>query len=228
MILYSNAYNSAGERVRIALNLKHLDYEYVSIQDIGWTAYEEINPQALLPTLAIGQDRLVQSSAILEYLEETHPEPALLPLDPVMRAHARAFAQAIASEMHAIDVLRTRLFLRDELGVNKQGIERWTDHWFYKGMDALEALLARRESQTAYCYSSRPGWADLFLVPQLRKSVQRYFQDISAYPLTKAIYERCLAHPAFVEAAPEHQIDHERAAANITVRGKNDDPPPVI
>jgi maleylacetoacetate isomerase len=228
MVLYSNAFNSAGERVRIALALKGLTYEYVSIQDLGWEAYAAINPQVLLPTLKIGPDLLTQSPAILEYLEEAYPKPSLLPTDRILRAHARAFGQAIASEMHAIDVLRTRKFLKHNLNVSKEGIEQWTDHWFEKGMLALEGFLASRTEPFAYCYGDQPGWAELFLVPQLRKSVGRYFLDISAYPLVQGVYEKCIEHPAFIAAAAEQQSDYQRAHANITIRGRNDDPPAII
>ena len=226
--LYSNAFNSAGERVRIALELKQLGYQYISIQDLGWDNYARINPQLLLPTLAVNDDLIVQSSAILEYLEEVHPTPALLPTDPIVRAQARAFTQVIACEMHAVDVLRTRQFLKRELNASKEGIESWTDFWFVKGIETLEDMLQRRSHATPFAYGPEPGWAELFLIPQLRKSVQRYFQDISAYPLVADIYERCLVHPAFIAAAPESQPDHERALANITIRGRNDEPPPVI
>ena len=226
--LYSNAFNSAGERVRIALALKEIDYNYVSVQDIGWSAYRKINPQALLPTLEVDGQLLVQSTAILEFLEERHPQPALLPQDAVMRTHARAFAQAVACEMHAIDILRTRKFMHDELAVSQTGIERWTDHWFHLGMEALEAFLDRRVVPWRYCYGDEPGWADVFLVPQLNKSVGRYFQDISAYPLTEQVYRRCIAHPAFAAAAPEQQPDYARARENITIRGRDVTPPERI
>jgi maleylacetoacetate isomerase len=222
LTLYSNAFNSAGERVRIALALKQVEYRYVSIQDIGWEKYAEINPQVLLPTLEVGNDLLVQSPAILEYLEETCPTPSLLPDDPIVRAHARAFAQAITSEMHAIDVLRTRQFLSERLDVPKAGVEQWTDHWFELGMTALEGFLLQRREAYPYCFGENPGWADVFLVPQLRKSVGRYFQDISKYPLVGAVYERCLLHPAFIEAAAEQQPDFAVAYSKITIRGQND------
>lgn len=218
MRLYSNAFNSAGERVRIALALKQVEYEYTSIQDLGWDAYEEINPQRLLPTLEVGGALLTQSTAILEYLEETVTEPALLPADPLTRAKARAVGQVVASEMHAIDVKRVRGFLTRRLGVPSVGTQAWTDHWFESGIQTIETLLARRAVDHPYCYSEQPGWADLFLVPQLRKSVTRFRRDISPWPRVKAIYERCIAHPAFQAAAPEHQSDFERARASIEIR----------
>lgn len=206
--LYSNSFNSGGERVRIALALKHIDYEYISIKDIGWSAYRSINPQALIPTLAVGDVLVTQSTAILEYLEETHPKPALLPTDPLQRALARAFGQAVASEMHAIDVGRVRRFLEGELGVAASDLERWSDHWMHEGFTALETLLARRPSQTPYCYGDEPGWADLFLAPQVRKGLTRFDLDISGFPLIAEIYSRCEQHAAFIAAAPEQQSDY--------------------
>jgi maleylacetoacetate isomerase len=207
--LYSNAHNSGGERVRIAMALKRIDYEYLSIKDLGWDAYRSINPQALLPTLVVGDALLTQSTAILEYLEETHPEPSLLPSDPIVRALARAFAQAIASEMHAIDVGRVRRFLGDELSVSDSDLEQWSAHWMQDGFTALEALLTRRPMQWPYCYGESPGWADLFLVPQVRKGFSRFDLDLSRYPLIAEIYRRCETLPAFLAASPEHQPDYE-------------------
>jgi maleylacetoacetate isomerase len=206
--LYSNSYNSGGERVRIAMALKRIDYEYVSIKEVGWNAYRSVNPQGLLPTLVVDDVLLTQSTAILEYLEESCPEPRLLPPDPLVRALARAFAQAIASEMHAIDVGRVRRFLGDELAVSEAGLERWSGHWMQEGFSALEALLARRPVQWPYCYGESPGWADLFLVPQVRKGVSRFGLDLTHYPRIAGIYRRCEALPAFVAASPEHQPDY--------------------
>ena len=228
MRLYSNAFNSAGERVRIACALKRIDYEYVSIQDIGWDAYMQVNPQGLLPTLEVDNVLIVQSTAILEFIEERFPTPALLPQAPIARAQARAVAQVVACEMHAVDVLRTRQYLAHDLNVSKPGIELWTDHWFQKGVQTIERLLEQRTVHTDFAFGDQPGWAELYLAPQLRKSVQRYFQDLSPYPLIDGIYRRCMTHPAFIEAAPEQQPDFERASAKITVRGKNDNPPPNI
>jgi len=206
--LYSNSFNSGGERVRIALALKQIDYEYISIQDIGFDAYRAINPQALLPTLAVDETLLTQSTAILEYLEEICPEPALLPNDPLLRGLARGFGQAVASEMHAIDVGRVRRFLGDELGVTDGQLEQWSDHWMRDGFTALEALLQRSAAQTPFCYGDNPGWADLFLAPQVRKGLTRFDLDITPYPLIAAVYSQCEKHPAFIAAAPEQQPDY--------------------
>jgi maleylacetoacetate isomerase len=207
MVLYSNYVNSAGERVRIALALKGLDYDYISIGQIGWDAYEAVNPQRLAPALKIGEAIIPQSSAILEYLEETHPEPALLPADPVLRAQARGFAQHVVSEMHAVDVIRIRRFLGNELNVSADGIAHWQQHWFAKGFTALEALLARRPEAWPFCFGDRPGWADLHLVPQMRKGLTRFGVGIDAYPLLYGVFQRCADLPEFIAAMPENQPD---------------------
>lgn len=206
--LYSNYLNSAGERVRIALALKGIAYHYISVREIGWEAYETINPQRLMPALKLGDHIVPQSTAILEYLEETYPEPALLPTDPVVRAMARGFAQHITSEMHAIDVIRVRRFLNSELNIDQDGLDRWQLHWFHTGFGVLEELLARRPAATPFCYSDGPGWADLHLVPQVRKGLSRFNVDMTPYPLIAGVYERCVGHPAFVRAAPDAQPDY--------------------
>lgn len=207
LTLYSNSVNSAGERVRIALGLKQLDYDYISVREIGWEAYREINPQGLMPALRIGDQIIAQSTAILEYLEETCPEPPLLPSDPVTRALARGFAQHITSEMHAVDVIRIRRFLHNSLGVDRDGLDHWQSHWFDVGFKALEELLRRRQSHWPYCYGEAPGWADLHLVPQVRKGISRFSVDMTPFPLIHGIYERCVDQPAFVAATPEQQPD---------------------
>ncbi|MEM7424382.1 MAG: glutathione S-transferase N-terminal domain-containing protein, partial [Pseudomonadota bacterium] len=160
LTLYSNYVNSAGERVRIAMGLKGIEYDYISVSQIGRAAYKKINPQGLVPALRIDGQIIPQATAILEWLEEAYPAPALLPPDPIVRAQARGFAQAITSEMHAIDVIRVRRFLADELDLDQPRIDRWQHHWFHAGFTALEALLARRQRAWRCCFSDGPGWAD--------------------------------------------------------------------
>lgn len=210
LTLYSKYLNSAGERVRIALALKGIDYRYVPVGssgDISWDDYEKINPQRLMPALKIGAVVVPQSSAILDYLEEVFPEPGLLPSDPVLRAQARGFAQHIVSEMHAIDVVRVRRFLRDELRVDQTGIKAWQSHWSAKGFAALEEMLVRRDTPWRYCFGDTPGWADLHLIPQVRKGVSRLDLDMSQYPHINGVYRACVEQPAFIAAAPEAQKD---------------------
>jgi maleylacetoacetate isomerase len=208
MTLYSNYVNSAGERVRIALALKGLAYEYVSVGQIGWEKYERINPQRLMPALEIDGRIVPQATAILEYLEETYPERPLLPADPLIRAQARAFSQHIVSEMHAIDVIRVRRFLHNELAVDKDGIAHWQRHWFAVGFGALEELLRRRTVNWPYCFGDTPGWADLHLIPQVRKGLSRFDVDMSPYPLIDDIFNACAKQPAFIAAAPDNQPDY--------------------
>ncbi|MFK7942751.1 MAG: glutathione S-transferase N-terminal domain-containing protein, partial [Paracoccaceae bacterium] len=174
LILYSNYVNSAGERVRIALGLKGIDYEYVSVRHIGIEAYRKINPQALMPTLMIDGTPIAQATAILEWLEESYPERLLLPADPVLRARARGFAQFLVSEMHAIDVIRVRRFLTNDLSLDKDAVTRWQLHWFHTGFKVLEQILADRETSTPFCFGETPGWADLHLSPQVHKGISRF------------------------------------------------------
>lgn len=210
LTLYSKYRNSAGERVRIALALKNIDYTYIPVGSscqVSWADYRKINPQELMPALKIGEEIVPQSGAILDYLEEMFPDPSLLPNDPVIRAQARGFAQHIVSEMHAIDVVRVREFLQGELGVDRAGIDAWQTHWLAKGFTALEELLVRRKTLWRYCFSDTPGWADLHLVPQVRKGISRFDLDLTQYPLIGNIYKNCVDLPAFIAAAPEAQID---------------------
>lgn len=211
--LYSNFVNSAGERVRTALALKGIAYDYVSVMEIGLDAYRKINPQGLMPTLMVDGQPMAQATAILEYLEEAYPDPTLLPVDPILRARARGFAQHITSEMHAIDIIRIRRFLHQSLNVDEAGIGRWQRHWFDIGFNTLETELSRREEALPFCFSEAPGWADLHLVPQVRKGMSRFNVDMKPFPLIAGIFERCAVLPAFIAAAPEQQPDYKGAFA---------------
>ena len=207
LTLYSNYVNSAGERVRIALGLKQIDYDYVSVRQIGIDAYRRINPQGLMPTLMVDGTPIAQATAILEWLEESHPSPPLLPADPTLRARVRGFAQYLVSEMHAIDVIRVRRFLAQGLGVDSDGVTQWQLHWFQTGFHALEQVLADRETQWPFCFGETPGWADLHLAPQVHKGISRFDVDMAAYPLIHWIYLACRDLPEFVAARPENQPD---------------------
>lgn len=210
LTLYSKYQNSAGERVRIALALKGIDYTYISVGSdggISWGDYEIINPQRLMPALKIGDVVLPQATAILEYLEEVFPNRNLLPTDPVLRAQVRGFAQHIVSEMHAIDVSRVRRFLHDDLRVDDAGVDIWQRHWFSKGFVALEEFLARSQISWRYCFGETPGWADIHLIPQVRKGLTRLNLDMTRYPLINQIYKNCVELPAFSAASPEAQTD---------------------
>lgn len=206
MRLYTNHRNSAGERVRIALNLKGLPFEYVSAPRLPPGEYARLNPQGLMPALETDGGVIAQSAAILAFLEETFPTPPLLPADPVRRAQARAFAAHIAAEMHAITVQRVRRFLGG-LAANEAGVQRWVDHWLATGFNALEAELARRAEDLPFCFSEDPGWADLHLVPQMA-AARRLGCDLAAYPRLLAVEANCIPLEAFVRARPENQPDY--------------------
>jgi len=219
LTLYSKFRNSAGERVRIGLALKGVNYDYVPVGSggqIGWDAYAEINPQRLMPALKINETVVPQATAILEYIEEVFPEPRLLPLDPVARAQARGFAQHITSEMHAVDVIRVRRFLHNELEVDESGLAHWQRHWMTKGLTALEQCLSRREKNWTFCFGQTPGWADIHLVPQVRKGLSRFGLDLSPYPLISGIFETCVSLPAFIEASPQNQVDYPKLPTEPT------------
>ena len=206
--LYTRYQNSAGERVRIALNLKAVDYEYVVVERDNWDEYRKLNPQGLLPTLEVDGRAVAQSMAILEYIEELHPSPPLWPVDPWLRAEARAFCQHIAAEIHAPVVIRMRRQLQARFGASEEATHGWYRHWFKLGFTALEEALSRRSGAWAYCFGAAPGMADLHLVPQVFNGRHRFDCDLEAYPLICAIDERCRAHPAFLAAATENQPDY--------------------
>lgn len=206
MKLYSRWRNSAGERVRIALNLKGIAYDYVPLGSLPPGEYRRINPQQLIPTLEVDGHFIAQSSAILEYLEETRLLPALLPADPILRAQARGFGAYIAAEMHAVTVNRVQQFLEKEMAIDAAGFDRWTGHWITTGLVALEAMLARRATDWPFCFGEAPGWADLHLVPQLANA-RRFHCDVSPYGKLLAVEANCVGLEAFKRARPEVQPD---------------------
>ncbi|MFL6651359.1 MAG: maleylacetoacetate isomerase [Sulfurifustaceae bacterium] len=214
MKLHNAFRSSASYRVRIALNLKGLDYEYrpVHLSRNGgeqFTAeFRAMNPQSLVPVLQDGERFLTQSLAIIEYLDETHPQPPLLPREPVARARVRALALAIACDMHPINNLRTLNYLTKQLGVSEDAKNAWYRHWVALGFQALEAQLAGSRETGAFCHGDTPGLADCCLIPQLFNA-RRFQCDISAYPTLLRIEQNCNALPAFQRAAPGQQPDAE-------------------
>lgn len=205
--LLSRWQNSAGERVRIALYLKQLEFTYVPVSSLPAGTYGEINPQGLLPALDVDGRIIAQSSAILDYLEETHPVPSLLPTDPVTRGEARAFGAFIASEMHAVTVQRIRRFLASEMAADPAHVDLWGRHWMAIGLEALEKTLSRRGNEEPFCFGDTPGWADLHLVPQMSAAC-RLGCDLSAYPRLLAVERQCNSIDAFCRAKPEMQPDY--------------------
>ena len=210
MQLFSRWQNSAGERVRIALNLKGVPYEYIAVGSLPPGEYRRLNPQGLMPALRVDDKVIAQSTAILEYIEETHPLPALLPSEPILRAQARAFAQLIACDLHPLNNNRVRKYLADRLEVSEADLRTWYHHWTALALTALEAALAARPREWPFCFGNRPGWAELHLVPQLANA-RRFDCDLADYPILREVDARCRILDALRQARPEAQPDHPDA-----------------
>jgi maleylacetoacetate isomerase len=205
--LHTRYQNSAGERVRIVLNLKGIAYEYVAIPSLSSPDYRRINPQGLMPALEIDGRFLAQSMAIIELVEELFPQPSIFPADPMARAKARAFALHIAADLHPINNKRVRAYLSTEMGLADAKVTAWYQHWVRVTLTSLEAELARRDEALPFCFGDVPTVADACLVPQLANA-RRFDCDLSAYPLLVEIDARCRALTAFRDAAPENQPDY--------------------
>lgn len=217
MKLYSYFRSSAAYRVRIALNLKGLSWATVPVhlvRDGGQqhaAAFTALNPTALVPVLQAGEITLVQSLAIMEYLEEQHPTPPLLPADPVARARVRALAQTVASEIHPLNNLRVLKYLEQRLGVDAEDRKTWYRHWIETGFAALERMLAGSPQSGRFCHGEAPGLADCCLVPQVFNA-ERFGIPLEPYPVIRRITANCRALEAFRRAAPEAQPDAEPVA----------------
>lgn len=210
MKLYTFFRASAPYRMRIALNLKGIAYEpeYVSLpkSEHREAGYAAVNPQRLLPALVDGDTVLVQSLAIMEYLDETHPEPALLPEGAAARAYVRAIAQMVACEMHPLNNLRTLKYLENSLGHDEAARQAWYQHWIAEGFTAIEAFLVERGLAGRYCHGDDVTMADACLIPQVFNG-QRFDCPLDGYPTIMAIYENCQALAAFADAHPDRQGD---------------------
>jgi len=212
MRLHSFFRSSASYRVRIALQLKGLSAEYVPVNlrkgqgEQYEAAYRALNPQSLVPTLQDGAHTVTQSLAILEYLEETHPQPALLPKHPAERARVRALALAIACEIHPLNNTRVLRYLKDQLGADPAAQDAWYRHWIGLGFAGIEELLAAGGGTGRFCQGDTPTLADCCLVPQVYNARGRAC-DLSPFPTIGRIEQACLALPAFQRAAPEQQPD---------------------
>jgi maleylpyruvate isomerase len=209
MKLHGYFRSSASYRVRIALNLKGLGAEHLPHHlrkgEQRDPAYLAINPQGLVPTLQDREVTITQSLAIIEWLEETHPEPPLLPKDPLRRAHVRAFAQVLACDTHPVQNLKVLARLR-ELGLAEEKVTDWAAWANREGLTACEALLA---SETGpFCFGEAPGMADLCLVPQLANA-RRFGVDLAAFPRLLKAEAVAKNIKAFADAAPERQPDAE-------------------
>jgi maleylacetoacetate isomerase len=210
MKLYSFFNSSTSFRVRIALALKGLPYEYAGVNlrsgEQGKEAYRALSPAGIVPVLVDGDVTLTQSLAIIDYLDQRHPMPRLVPEDPVLRARVLEIAQTIACEIHPINNIRVLKYLTGTLGASEEGKSAWYKHWVDEGLAAVEGLLARLPA-AAYCVGDAPTLADCCLVPQVANAL-RMGCDLSRFTRVQAVYEHCMKQAAFIQAAPQNQPDY--------------------
>ena len=211
MKLYNYFRSSASFRVRIALQLKGLPYEYISVHlakgQHKLPEYSAIAADNLVPNLVIDGEHLSQSMAVIEYLDETHPEPALLPKAPLERARVRALAQSIACEIHPINNLRVLKYLSGTLGLSEDQKNTWYRHWVREGLEAFERQLAQGPEST-FCHGNAPSLADCCLVPQIFNA-KRFDVNLEGLPRTIGAFEACMKLEAFQKAQPSACPDAE-------------------
>ncbi|MBN8493952.1 MAG: maleylacetoacetate isomerase [Burkholderiales bacterium] len=204
MELYNYFRSSASYRVRIALALKGLDYDYKAVHLVKGEqtaeSYAAVSASRLVPLLRDGDHVFTQSLAIIEYLDETHPEPPLLPADPAGRARVRALALDIACEIHPLNNLRVLRYLTQSLKVPEDDKDRWYRHWVETGLEVVERQLAARPGR--YCHGDSPGLADITLVPQVFNA-QRFKCRTDHLPQVMQVFEACMQLPAFEKTRPE-------------------------
>jgi maleylpyruvate isomerase len=212
MKLHNYFRSSASFRVRIALNLKGLDFEYIPVHiargDHKTGPFAALSPDQLVPLLEDDGDKFTQSMAIIEYLDEVHPEPPLLPHDPVGRAHVRALAQSIACEIHPLNNLRVLKYLKHTLGVAEEAKDAWYRHWIEQGFASLEGNLQQIGRVGRYAFGDTPTLIDLCLVPQVFNA-HRFNVDLDRFPQIARIHAACMELEAFQKAAPAAQPDSE-------------------
>ncbi|MFP5466368.1 MAG: maleylacetoacetate isomerase [Gammaproteobacteria bacterium] len=212
MKLYNYFRSSASFRVRIALALKGLRYDYVPVHlakgEHRQAAYADVAADGLVPLLELDDGtRLSQSMAIIEYLDEQYPEPALLPADPLGRARVRALSQSIACEIHPVNNLRVLKYLSGTLKVDEEAKNTWYRHWVRTGLEAFERQLAQ-QPLSRYCHGDLPTMADCLLVPQIFNG-QRFNTPLDGLPRTMAVFDACMALSAFQQAQPSACPDFE-------------------
>jgi len=210
--LYTYWRSTAAYRVRIALNLKGVEYTSLPvhlIRDGGEQhkpGFRQRNPQGLVPVLSENGIDISQSLAIIAYLEETRPQPPLLPSAPVERARVRSLATMIACDIHPICNLRVLQYLGGELDIDDDQRNGWIHHWIRQGFDAVETRLSGDKATGTFCHGEQPGLADICLVPQVYNA-DRFECDMDSYPTIRRIQQACLELAEFRDAAPENQID---------------------
>jgi maleylacetoacetate isomerase len=214
MKLYGYFRSSASFRLRIALALKNISHEnaYIHLTRNGGeqlaAEFRKLNPQALVPILDDDGKLLIQSMAIIEYLDETHPQPPLLPKTPAERARVRALAQVIACEIHPLNNLRVLKYLGTELKQPEEARNQWYHHWVALGLEAVEGLLAGHPQTGRFCHGDAPSLVDICLVPQIFNA-QRLKCPLEPYPTVMRVFAECMKLPAFDAAQPMKQADAE-------------------
>ena len=215
MRLYSYFRSSAAFRVRIALAVKDIDYQMISIhltKDGGQQkadAYKKINPQGLVPALETDRgDILTQSLAILEYIEESYPKPAILPKDAAQRAYVRSIASQIACDIHPLNNLQVLKYLEEKLLQPKDRVNDWYQYWIEQGLKPLEETIATSRYKGIFCCGDQVSMADICLIPQLYNA-RRFHCRLDIYPTLLAIEKECLKQPAFIKSLPQNQPDAE-------------------
>lgn len=210
-VLYSYWRSSSSFRVRIALNLKEIDFKQIPVHLVknggeqNQPAYREINPLGLVPALVHNGQVVVQSLAICEYLDEAFPRLPLLPADKQSRARVRSIAQSIASEIQPMNNLAVMQYLKMEMGQAEEAVRKWYSYWVDRGFSAIESWLGSRDTGR-FCQGDKPGLADCFLVPQVYNA-ERFNCDLEPYPRIKRITSSCRKLHGFRAAAPENQPD---------------------
>lgn len=212
--LYSFWRSSAAFRVRVALNLKNLHYEVIPVHLVkhgGEQAspeYNRMNPNRLVPLYSDGTHTIHQSLAIIEYLEETHPSPSLLPKNAIDRAWVRSLAMDIAIDIHPISNLRVLRYLMKTLGIDSDAKDAWYQHWMALGLGSLEKQLSSDSRVGRFAYGDQPGLIDICLIPQIFNALS-VKMDMTAYPTLMKIFTECMQLPEFMNASWEKQIDAE-------------------
>ena len=210
MKLYSFFRSGTSHRLRIALNLKGISTDYVAVDlrvdEQQKDAFKAINPQGLVPALHTGEQVMIQSPAIIEWLEEKYPTPALLPTGAEARAHVRALAAMVGCDIHPINNRRILQTLRKQFGADEAAINAWCGTWISEGFDAYEALIAADKTRGRFSFGDTPTLADVYLIPQV-ESARRFNVDMNRWPLIGAIDHACGELDAFKQAAPLAQPD---------------------
>jgi maleylacetoacetate isomerase len=212
MRLFTFWRSSAAYRARIALNIKGLAYEQVPTRfarnEHRTAEYLRLNPQGLIPALEVDGEVIAQSLALIEYLDEVHPEPPLLPRDPLARAHVRSMAQAVACDIHPLNNLRVLNYLKGPLGHSQEQVNAWYAHWIAEGFRGLEMQAQRFSEDGQHLFGGAVSLADVCLVPQLYNA-RRFACDLTPFPTLVGIGQHLESLPAFAAARPEVQPDAE-------------------